>query len=82
MNKRKWKIVLFLGITPFLAAILSGFYAAITGFSGFAIMSPNLYGWAAFTEWIVLYSFIFWPTYVIGLVLILLAVAKLIASEK
>lgn len=75
MNKRKWKIVLFLGITPFLAAILSGF-------SGFAIMSPNLYGWAAFKEWIVLYSFIFWPTYVIGLVLILLAVAKLIASEK
>lgn len=82
MRKRKWKLLLFLGTTPFLAAILSGFYAAITGFSGLAIMSPASYGWAAFTDWIVLYSFVFWPTYVIGLILILWAVAKLITHKN
>ena len=77
MKKHKWKILLFLGTIPFLAAILSGFYAAITGFSGLAIMAPPSYGWAAFTEWIILYSFLYWPTYVIGLILIIWSVIRL-----
>lgn len=82
MKKRKWKILLFVGTTPFLAAVLTGFYAAITGFSGLAIKSPAAYGWAAFTDWVLLYSFVFWPTYVIGLILIFWAIAKLITQEK
>lgn len=81
MKRIKWKILLFVGTLPFLAAVLSGVYAALTGFSGLAITSPPTYGWAAFTEWIILYSFVYWPTYVVGLILMVWAIARLVTSK-
>lgn len=76
-TKRKWKILLAIGILPFAVALLTGIYNAIVGFSGLAITSPPVYGWAAFVDWMILYSFIYWPTYVLGIVLIVLALIKL-----
>lgn len=81
MKKTKWKILLFLGTVPFLWAILNGIWAAVNGFSGLAISSPPTYGFAAFADWIILYSFVYWPTYVVGLILILWAAAKLIPDK-
>ena len=69
-----WKLMLAVGLLPFAAVLLSGIYAAVTGFSGMAITSPPLYGLPAFVDWVVLYSFVCWPTYVIGIVLIAAAV--------
>ena len=68
-----WIILLIVGILPFVIALGGGIYAAITGFNGMAIMSPLQYGWPAFRDWIVLWSFVYWPTYVIGLVCLLIA---------
>lgn len=81
MKNIKWKIMLFVGTLPFLVAIVSGFYAALTGFSGLAIKSPASYGWEAFMEWIILYSFVYWPTYVVGVILMLWAIARLMKSR-
>ena len=69
-----WKLMLAVGLLPFAAVLLSGIYAAVTGFNGMAITSPPLYGLPAFADWVVLYSFVYWPTYVIGIVLIAAAV--------
>lgn len=33
-------------------------------------------------DWLILYSFVYWPTYLIGLVLILVAVYKLVDPEQ
>lgn len=82
MKKTKWKILLFVGTTPFLWAFFSGLYAALTGFSGLSLSSPQAYGFAAFADWIILYSFVYWPTYVIGLILIVWAAMKLISGGK
>lgn len=76
-SKLLWKILLVVGILPFAVALLTGIYNAIVGFSGLAIMSPPVHGWAAFADWVVLYSFIYWPTYVLGLVLIVVSIFKL-----
>lgn len=76
-KKSFWKIVLLIGLVPFAIALGSGLYAAITGFSGLVISGPPAYGVAAFTDWMVLYSYIYWPTYVIGLVLIAVALVQL-----
>ncbi len=55
---------IFLGCSPFLAAIGFCFVTRLTG------------SWS-FWDYLIMYSFLYWPTYVIGIVLIALSVAKI-----
>ena len=76
--KMIWKIILIVGIIPFLIPLIAGIYSSITGFSGLCFFEcDNYYGFSAFIDSIYLYSFVFWPTYIIGLFLIVLSVIKL-----
>ena len=65
-----WKIILFAGMAPFLALVLLGIYT----------MSVEA-GWT-WADWLILYSFVYWPTYIIGLALILFSVNKLKHKEE
>lgn len=65
MNKKIWRTLLVLGIVPFLIP-----------FFGFGYEMLNGSDWTLL-DYLVLYSFLYWPTYVVGLVLIVLAVWKL-----
>ena len=60
-----WKIMLCIGICPFLIPVALGFY------------KMSIESWAFF-DWLVLYSFLYWPTYLIGLVLIGISLYNLI----
>ena len=62
-RKALWKFLLFLGLCPFAAPLLLWLCQFLS--------SP----WPLF-DWLVLYSFLYWPTYVAGLALILLALWK------
>ena len=62
-KKAIWKFLLFLGLCPFAAPFLWWLYQLL--------VDP----WPLF-DWLVLYSFLYWPTYVIGLALIVLALFK------
>lgn len=64
-NKVIWWILLLVGMIPLAAPFL-----------GFVYEMINASLWTLL-DWLVLYSFLYWPTYVIGLILILLAVYKL-----
>jgi len=77
--KRKiiWKIVLIAGLFPFAAVIVSGIYKAAAGFAGLAVSSPPAYGISAFLDWVVLASFVYWPAYLVGLILIVAAAVML-----
>ena len=79
MNKKKtpWIILLIVGIMPFVIALGGAAYAALAGFNGLAITSPLTYGWPAFRDWIVLWSFVYWPTYVVGGICIAISLIKL-----
>ena len=57
-----WKLLLLGGICPFLAPLVMGAYTMCVE-----------HGWT-WGDWLVLYSFVYWPTYVIGVALIILAV--------
>jgi len=59
-----WKIVLLIGVLPFAIPVLWGIY------------SVTVESWNMF-DWLLMYSFLYWPTYLIGAVLIGLAVWKL-----
>lgn len=70
-----WKIILILGILPFVVSLGFGIYSAITGFSGLCILNcKDIYGIQAFLDSIIMYSYIFWPTYIVGLIAIITSV--------
>ena len=60
-----WKILLLVGICPLILPFVLGVYRM------------SIESWTLI-DWLVLYSFLYWPTYVIGLLLIIIAVKKLI----
>lgn len=61
----KWKIILAIGICPFILPIIVGFY------------KMSIESWTML-DWLIMYSFIYWPTYLIGFVLIAIAINKLL----
>ena len=65
MKKELWWTLLVLGIVQLLIP-----------FFGFGYEMLNASNWTLL-DYLVLYSFLYWPTYLVGLVLIVLAVCKL-----
>jgi len=65
MRKRTiFKLLIILGLLPLIMPFASGLY----------IMSIE--SWELF-DWIIMYSFIYWPTYIIGAVFIVLSILGL-----
>ena len=61
-----WKSLFLTGLLPFAAPFI--YYVVLH-------IIHNHYSWTLF-ELLVLWSFVYWPTYIIGLLLILLSVYK------
>ena len=59
-----WRALLALGILPFVLPLLIGLYRM------------QIESWTM-PDWLVMYSFIYWPTYAAGLALILLSTWQL-----
>ena len=64
-SKKIWWTMLILGVIPFAVP-----------FFGFAYEILNASSWTLL-DYCLLYSFVYWPTYVIGLILIVISVYKL-----
>ena len=64
-NIKLWWVLLIIGIIPFAAP-----------FIGFAYEMINSSSWTL-VDRLALYSFFFWPTYVVGLILTIISVYKL-----
>lgn len=70
-NKKRFrKILLFLGTAPFLFALGFCFAGSLLDSGG------PLFGKLSFWDYIIFYSYLFWPTYVAGGILIALSVIK------
>ena len=61
-----WKIALFIGFIPFAAALLTGVYTMIVEGEHWT-----------FPEYILLYSVIYWPYYLIGIIIIVFSLFRL-----
>ena len=58
MKKQKlWWVLLIIGMIPFAAP-----------FIGFAYEIINSSPWRM-VDWLILYSYVYWPTYVVGIIL-------------
>jgi len=64
-----FKILLALGICPFLYPFIAGIYTA-------SVESMFL------SDYLILYSFLYWPTYIIGAALIIFSVIMLCRIKK
>ena len=64
-----WKVLLVLGIFPFVLPFVLGVYRM------------SIESWTMI-DWLVLYSFIYWPTYVVGIVLIIVSLKKLLKQKE
>ena len=58
-----WKLLLLLGLCPFVLPFLLAF----TRMSSWTLL-----------DWLIMYSFVYWPTYIVGIVLIAVSLYKLI----
>ena len=82
-NKRLYKVLLGIGIIPFALLFVTSIFNAIFGFSGLCIGMCDLYfGFSAFIDTIVLFSFVFWPIEIISLILIIVSIVKLKKLKK
>ena len=71
MNKRVlWWVILIIGIIPFAAPFIGFVYEMLISSS-----------WTL-ADWLVMYSFVYWPTYIIGFILIAISANKLISYKK
>lgn len=78
MRKKLWIILLVVGTLPFIVSLTFGIYSSISGFSGLCWWQCNYdYGFKAFFDSILLFSYIFWPAYIIGTILIILSAIKI-----
>ena len=60
MKKLLWNILFLAGLVPFILPIVIGLY------------TMTIESWELF-DWIVLYSFVYWPTYLAGLIVIVIS---------
>ena len=64
-----WNLLLIIGIIPFVLPFILGFYRM------------SIESWTMF-DWLVLYSFIYWPTYIAGAVAIAVSVIGRLVRKK
>lgn len=67
-----WKLLLFIGLCPFIAPF---FYYALQ------CIVHNTYSWTIL-DIVILWSFLYWPTYLIGLVILGVSIYKLKKADK
>ena len=67
--KRVWWVLLIMGILPFVIPFIGYVYEII-----------NSSSWKLF-DWLVLYSFVYWPTYIIDIVLVLVSIIVNLSNQ-
>ena len=75
----KWKILLGIGLSPFVIVICIGIYSAFFGTTFFFTIYNGI---DAFLGIIFLLSFIFLPVYIIGIILVIIAICKMRQNKK
>ena len=61
MKKYLWKILIGIGILPLVLPFALGVYHTM------------IESWTVL-EWVILYSYLYWPTYVLGILLIVVGI--------
>lgn len=68
MKKLLWKLLFLAGLVPFILPIVIGLY------------TMTIESWD-YLDWLILYSYVYWPTYVAGIILIGIPLAGIIHQK-
>ena len=68
MKKLLWKLLFLAGIVPFVVPVILGIYRM------------SIEHWE-YLDWLILYSYVYWPTYVIGIILMGISLAGIIHQK-
>ena len=68
-KKAVWAAALLLGIGTLAAPFLTGLYRM------------RIEYWTML-DWVIMYSYVYWPTYLLGLLLIVVSTSKLVKMRK
>ena len=85
VKKIIWTVLLIIGILPFVVTLGVGIYHSIAGtHDGICIMCdrPLVYGFEAFYVIMVFAIWLFWPAYIIALIIIILAIIRLVMLKR
>lgn len=63
-----WKVMMIIGLLPFIVPLAMGLYTMM------------IETWELL-DWLLFWSVIYWPTYVVGIVLIIIALYKLRSTK-
>lgn len=75
---RKYKIIRILGFLPFVCLLCYSIYCFIFGFTFF----ETWYGFKGFYQALFWFSVLFWPLYIVGIILIVISFIKLRKVNK
>lgn len=78
-KKLLWKILLILGILPFFLLIIYEIHCLIYGFN---FLFNTSYGLEAIRDSISIMAYLFWPIYILGILLIIISIIKLKKGER
>ena len=83
IKKIIWTTLLIIAILPFLLTLIVGVDASINGTSdGLCIMCDRIYGMEAFEQILIFAIYLFWPAYLIALIVIILAIIRLVMLRR
>ena len=68
MKKLLWKLLFLAGLVPFILPIVIGLY------------TMTIESWD-YLDWLILYSYVYWPTYVAGIILMGISLAGIIHQK-
>lgn len=63
-----WKLLFLLGFVPFILPVILGIYRM------------SIEHWEL-VDWVILYSYVYWPTYVVGIILLGISLAGSIRGK-
>ena len=69
ITRHLWKLLFLIGLLPFIYPIVLGLY------------TMTIESWVLF-DWLVLYSFVYWPTYLLGIIVIVISLIGIFKKEK
>ena len=64
-----WILGFLVGIVPFIVPFVLGIYRM------------SIEHWELF-DWLILYSYVYWPTYLIGFILVVISLFGIVKSRK
>ena len=82
MKKKIWISLFVISVIPFFLALVTGINAAINGIPASFFGGSRYYGFEAFIDSILLFSWFVWPVYIVSLILIVISVIKLRKIKK